>query len=218
MSGGFPPTTPTLRARTGALPVVRAQDQALQTFLDSTREVIERLYGLRGDPLERGVTVGDLQDLGLFKATPAVQGGATNPRGGYRGERFTPAALQQALGAIGITSNAIDVGKLAQEVYNSPRFRDLMTGQITDQGVSNADGLTQAMRDEVANAVRSQGDTQAAALRAVDTAIRALVSALTQRVDTVQAAVTIQAGPDYAELDEKNRLRSLMNRLLLGVE
>ncbi|MEF9946785.1 MAG: DUF1983 domain-containing protein [Comamonas sp.] len=164
-------------AKLPALPVLKGADPALSSWVRSVSEWLQIREGQRGNPLERSVTMRELQNsLGALQSLADVVNRA--PEDGEVGIEIAP----------GVTAS-VAVERFAQFIIESKLFKDL-TQSLTDP--ARFDGLPEEVRDELRKDLSTEAKRLKAAIqdvqRAVDSNERSYAMAIRQLTASLRDA------------------------------
>ena len=128
--------------RRRALPNVPAStDQGTRTLLDAVKEIVETGEGVRGDPLDRKLTLRDMIESGIAE----LKRGATGGSGGGIGPGFgsagpdarTPPRPQALVAAGSFDGEIILTWGIAQDAYGNHAFTNIYRSEVDN--FANAD-------------------------------------------------------------------------------
>jgi hypothetical protein len=169
-------------ARLPALPTVRAQDPAMQRFVDAVREWIETRSGSRGDQFERTVTLRDLVELGLMDPSVLANGRLTaNTLRTVDRTSDETLIVQTPSGATRMTVEAF-----TQSILNTRLFRDLML-KLNDP--KRFDMLPEAVRQVLVRDIAAEAAARGADIRRVETKLQTATESLAMKVEETTAAI-----------------------------
>ena len=115
-----------MSTRKTGLMALRTQDPQLNQFADGVMEQLEVLHGARGDPLDRAITLRDLQGMGFDVSAMATKGrsGAGGRAGGGAGSPSAVAPLIDAAARQAVKD--ADMDAFAKSLMDTQLFKDLM--------------------------------------------------------------------------------------------
>jgi hypothetical protein len=160
-------------ARLPGLPVLRTTDQALARWAQAVAEHLEVRSGIRGNPLERAVTVREL----------------TNATKGFSGGSRTASSLQAGEIPIDLGGGnyaALSIDKFSESLRNTKLYKDLVL-RLDDTTRFNE--VPEAVRNLLLNSIADEAARRGASVSHIENVLQTATSSLAMRIDEVTASV-----------------------------